>query len=83
MLLYEEVLQAKKENKTINRIIFYVKEANDDGAVSDDSEEVEWTTSETTGKEVLRWVLKGFFLLDVCRKGSGKYDTKYTISPHL
>ena len=71
------------ENKPTNRIRFYLKEANVDGTITDDAEELEWATSETTGKEVLRWVLKGFFLLDVSRKGSGKFDTKYTISPHL
>ena len=75
--------EGEPENKPTNRIRFYLKEANVDGTVSDDVEEVEWTTSETTGKEVLRWVLKGFFLLDISRKGSGKFDTKYTISPHL
>lgn len=75
--------EGEPENKPTNRIRFYLKEANVDGTIVDDVEEVEWTTSETTGKEVLRWVLKGFFLLDVSRKGSGKFDTKYTISPHL
>jgi hypothetical protein len=75
--------EGEPENKPTKRIRFYLKEANADGIIMDDAEEVEWTTSETTGKEVLRWVLKGFFLLDVSRKGSGKFDTKYTISPHL
>lgn len=75
--------EGESENQPTNRIRFYLKEANVDGTIRDDVEEVEWTTSETTGKEVLRWVLKGFFLLDVSRKGSGKFDTKYTISPHL
>ena len=75
--------EGEPENKPTNRIRFNLKEANVDGTIADDIEEVEWTTSETTGKEVLRWVLKGFFLLDVSRKGSGKFDTKYTISPHL
>jgi hypothetical protein len=75
--------EGEPENKPTNRIRFYLQEAKIDGTVADDTEEVEWTTSETTGKEVLRWVLKGFFLLDVSRKGSGKFDTKYAISPHL
>jgi hypothetical protein len=75
--------EGEPESKPTNRIRFHLKETNVDGAIADDVEEVEWTTSETTGKEVLRWVLKGFFLLDVSRKGSGKFDTKYTISPHL
>lgn len=75
--------EGEPENKPTNRIRFYLKAAKVDGTIADDVEEVEWTTSETTGKEVLRWVLKGFFLLDVSRKGSGKFDTKYTISPHL
>jgi hypothetical protein len=75
--------EGEPENKPTNRIRFYLKEANMDGTVADDVEEEEWTTSETTGKEVLRWVLKGFLPLDVSRKGSGKFDTKYTISPHL
>jgi hypothetical protein len=75
--------EGEPENKPTRRIRFYLKEANADGRIMDEAEEVEWTTSETTGKEVLRWVLKGFFLLDVSRKGSGKFDTKYTISPHI
>lgn len=75
--------EGEPENKPTNRIRFYLKEAKVHGTIADDVEEVEWTTSETTGKEVLRWVLKGFFLLDVSRKGSGKFDTKYNISPHL
>ena len=75
--------EGEPENKPTNRIRFYLKAARSDGTISDNAEEVEWTTSETTGREVLRWLLKGFFLLDVSRKGSGKFDTKYTISPHL
>ena len=75
--------EGEPENKPTNRIKFYLKAARSDGTISDNAEEVEWTTSETTGREVLRWLLKGFFLLDVSRKGSGKFDTKYTISPHL
>ena len=52
-----------------------LKEANEDGRVPEDREEIEWTTSKTTGKEVLKWIMKGFFLLDISREGSGKFDT--------
>jgi hypothetical protein len=77
------IKEGEPANKPTNRVKFMVKEANEDGRVPDDREEIEWTTSETTGKEVLNWIMKGFFLLDVSREGSGKFDTKYTISPHL
>ena len=73
----------KEEPKPVNRIKFWVKQADENGNVQKDSEEIEWTASETTGKAILKWVLKGFFLLDIERHGSGKFDTKYEISPHL
>ena len=73
----------KEEPKPVNRIKFWVKQLDENGIVPKDSEEIEWTASETTGKAILKWVLKGFFLLDIERHGSGKFDTKYEISPHL
>ena len=75
--------EGEPTNKPTNRVKFMLKEANEDGRVPDDREEIEWTTSETTGKEVINWIMKGFFLLDVSREGSSKFDTKYTLSPHL
>lgn len=71
------------ENKPTTRMLLMIKIANANGVVPENAEEVEWNTSETTGNEVLRWVLMGFRLLDVHREGSGKKDTKFTISPHL
>lgn len=73
----------ESKNKPVNRVKFFLKEAHGDGTLDGNAEDIEWTTSETTGKEILRWVLKGFFLLDISRRGSGKFDTKYTIGPHL
>ena len=73
----------KEEPKPVNRIKFWVKQVDENGIVPKDSEEIEWTASETTGKAILKWALKGFFLLDIERHGSGKFDTKYEISPHL
>ena len=75
--------EGEPANKPMDRVKFMLKEANYDGRVPEDREEIEWTTSETTGKEVLKWIMKGFFLLDISREGNGKFDTKYTISPHL
>ncbi len=72
-----------KPTKPTRRIKFLVREADENGVVPDDAEEIEWTASETAGTDAFRWILKGFFLLDVTRKGSTKFDTKYTISPHL
>ena len=74
---------SNKPAKPTRRIKFLVREAHENGIVPDDSEEIEWTASETAGTDALKWILKGFFLLDVTRKGSTKLDTKYTISPHL
>jgi hypothetical protein len=75
--------EGEPESKPTKRIKFLVKEANADGVIPEGTEEIEWTASETAGADALRWILKGFLLLDVARKGSGKRDTKYTISPHL
>lgn len=67
----------------VNRTCCMVKEAGADGRIPNDAELQEWTTSVTAGRDILRWVLKGFTLLDVNRVGSGMRDTKYMISPHL
>lgn len=79
--------EGEEESKPTHRIKFFLKEAhgkdNGNSVITDEIDEIEWTTSETTGKEILRWVLKGFLLLDISRKGSGKFDTKYTVAPHL
>jgi hypothetical protein len=75
--------EGEPENKPTKRIKFMIKIAHNDGTVTDDTEEVEWTASETAGKEVIKWMKKGFFLLDIHREGSGKNDTKYDITPHL
>jgi hypothetical protein len=83
VVTYPKKDEEEAEPKPVNRIKFILKQANGDGTVLADREEIEWTTSETTGKEILRWVLKGFLLLDVARRGSGKFDTKYTITPHI
>ncbi|MGH9978860.1 MAG: hypothetical protein ACRD8Z_23965 [Nitrososphaeraceae archaeon] len=83
VVTYPNKEDEKEEPKPVNRIKFWVKQADENGIVPKDSEEIEWTASETTGKAILKWVLKGFFLLDIERHGSGKFDTKYEISPHL
>jgi hypothetical protein len=75
--------EGETESKPTNRVKFMIKIAHSDGTITDDTEEVEWTASETAAKEVIKWMKKGFFLLDVHREGSGKNDTKYDISPHL
>jgi hypothetical protein len=67
----------------VNRTWCMVKEAGADGKIPNDAELQEWTTSVTAGRDILRWVLKGFTLLDVNRVGSGMRDIKYMISPHL
>jgi hypothetical protein len=41
--------EGEPTNKPTNRVKFMLKEANEDGRVPDDREEIEWTTSETTG----------------------------------
>jgi hypothetical protein len=68
---------------TVERMKFLVYEADQDGNISDDAEEEEWTISLTTARDVLKWMSKGHFLLDVERQGSTKRDTKYFISPHM
>jgi hypothetical protein len=70
-------------NTPVKRVQCMVKEANEKGNVPKDAELQDWTTSVTAGRDVLRWVLKGFTILDVERTGSGLRDTKYMISPHL
>jgi hypothetical protein len=75
--------EGETESKPTNRVKFMIKIAHSDGTITEDTEEVEWTASETAAKEVIKWMKKGFFLLDVHREGSGKNDTKYDISPHL
>ena len=70
-------------SKPTKRIKFWVRVANGDGKVPADREEVEWTASETAGGEALRWLVKGFFLLDISRRGSGMNDTKYRSVPHI
>lgn len=44
-------------------------------------QDVEWTVSLTTGQQILKWVLKGFYVLDIIRSGVGKFDTKYDVTP--
>lgn len=83
VVTYPKKEDEKEEPKPVNRFKFWVKQADENGIVPKDSEEIEWTASETTGKAILKWVLKGFVLLDIERHGSGKFDTKYEISPHL
>jgi hypothetical protein len=83
VVTYPKKEDEKEEPKPVNRLKFWVKQTDENGIVPKDTEEIEWTASETTGKAILKWVLKGFFLLDIERHGSGKFDTKYEISPHL
>lgn len=81
----EPVIYTDKESgrsDTVERMKFLVYEADQDGNVSDNAEEEEWTISLTTGRDVLKWMSKGYFLLDIERQGSTKRDTKYFISPH-
>ena len=61
-----------------------VKEVGPNGSIpEEDKEELEWNTSETTGGDVLKWLMMGFRLLNINRKGSGKFDTKFDITPHM
>ena len=64
------------------RIRCFVREVSGNGAIID-QEPRDWTVSITTGRDILKWVLKGFKTLDVSRTGSGMRDTKYSISPHI
>jgi hypothetical protein len=67
----------------VKRVQCMVKEADEKGNIHKDAEIQDFTISITAGRDILRWVLKGFTLLDVNRVGSGMRDTKYMISPHL
>jgi hypothetical protein len=42
----------------------------------------EWTVSPTVANELLRWIAKGYFLLDVTRHGT-EFKTRYEIEPHI
>jgi hypothetical protein len=70
-------------NTQVKRVQCFVKEADEKGNVPKDVEVQDFTTSVTAGRDILRWVLKGFTLLDIERTGSGMRDTKYLVSPHL
>ena len=76
--------EGEPPNKPARRIKFMVKEIRLDGIIpEEDIEDFEWNTSETTGAEVLKWLIMGFRLLNINRKGSGKFDTKFNITPHM
>ena len=75
--------EGEPPNEPVNRVKFILKEANEDGTVPDDRESVEWTTSQTTAKTIISYLLKGFFKLEVSREGQNKQDTRYTIVPYL
>jgi hypothetical protein len=76
--------EGEPPNKPAKRIKFMVKEMRQEGSLpEEDVEELEWNTSETTGGDILKWLMMGFRLLDIRRTGSGKFDTKFDITPHM
>ena len=87
-IAYQEVIFPAKEgsnkpNKPTSRTKFIVYEADiESGTVADDTSEQEWSTSSTTGSDVLKWLRKGYKLLDIERQGD-RFDTKYFILPHV
>jgi hypothetical protein len=76
--------EGEPPNKPARRMKFMVKEIRANGSIpEEDVEELEWNTSETTGGDVLKWLMMGFRILNIHRKGSGKFDTKFDITPHM
>ena len=76
----EDVAYPSNPTKPVHRIKFGVREVMN-GKTSDTVEE--WTTSSTTGKTVLKWLLKGYNQFDIARFGSAKNDTRYEVDPVL
>jgi len=66
--------------KKIHRVMFYCYQV-ENGQRSDVLEE--WTTSVRTSKDILKWLLKGYFEIDITRHGMSKNDTRYDVDPVL
>jgi hypothetical protein len=46
------------------------------------SEPKEWTVSVSVAKDLIKWINKGYFVLDITREGNS-LSTKYAITPYV
>lgn len=83
------VYNNSKPEETVPRYVFYVWQNNNGEELTPtatgmaaEEEAKEWTVSPTVANELLRWLAKGYFLLDVTRHGT-EFKTRYEIEPHI
>lgn len=73
-------------DEEVRRYRFMVFEQTIDeesGALKDATQEPqEWTTSVTVTKDLITWINKGYFVLDITREGKG-LNTRYRIAPYV
>jgi hypothetical protein len=75
-----DVEYPSEPGKKVHRVKFYVREITN-GKKSDVEEE--WTTSVRTSTSIIKWLLKGYYEIDITRFGSTKNDTRYECDPVL
>jgi hypothetical protein len=75
-----DVEYPSEPGKKVHRVKFYVREITN-GKKSDIEEE--WTTSVRTSTSIIKWLVKGYYEIDITRFGSQKNDTRYECDPVL
>jgi hypothetical protein len=64
-----------EEGKPVMRWKYYVRELS-----SDMTQEKEWTVGINMAKELQKWIAKGYFVMNITRRGSD-LQTKYDVDP--
>jgi len=75
-----DVEYPSEPGKKIHRVIFYVQQI-ENGRKSDVVEE--WTTSVRTSTQIIKWLVKGYYEIEITRHGMTKNDTRYDVDPVL
>lgn len=74
-------------NEPVHRIKFYVYELDEDTEDRKNpeaaTEPLEWTASETTARDVLRFLTKSILIMTITRIGSDIKSTKYLVDPKI
>jgi len=76
----EDIEYPSEPGKKIHRVKFYVYQV-ENGRKSGILEE--WTASVRTSKDIIKWLVKGYYEIDITRHGMNKNDTRYDVDPVL
>lgn len=79
-IVEEDIEYPSEPGKKIRRVKFYVYQV-ENGQRSNILEE--WTASVRTSKDIIKWLMKGYYEIDITRHGMSKNDTRYDVDPVL